>query len=76
MISRILIPLLLAILLPDLYIERRNWKSKRKAKWPLRVLRWVLSLGMVVFTIVMANAKNFIPDSVEMLNIYLICLGL
>ena len=76
MISRILIPLLLAILLPDLYIERRNWKSKRKAKWPLRMLRWALSLGMVVFTIVMADAKNFIPDSVEMLNIYLICLGL
>ena len=76
MISRILIPLLLAILLPDLYIERRNWKSKRKAKWPLRILRWALSLGMVVFTIVMADAKNFIPDSVEMLNIYLICLGL
>ena len=76
MISRILIPLLLAILLPDLYIERRNWKSKRKAKWPLRILRWALSLGMVVFTFVIADAKNFIPDSVEMLNIYLICLGL
>ena len=76
MISRILIPLLLAILLPDLYIERRNWKSKRKAKWPLRVLRWVLSLGMMVFTIVMAGSKNFVPDSVEILNVYLICLGL
>ena len=76
MISRILVFLLLAILLPDLYIERRNWKSKRKVKWPLRILRWVLSLGMVVFTIVMASVKNFIPDSVALLNAYLICLGL
>lgn len=42
----------------------------------MRTLRWMITLGMVAFTIVMATAKNFIPDSVEVLNIFIVCLGL
>ncbi len=74
MISRILIPVLLLILLPDLYIYihylRRSLTPFRRVLW------WMPSVAMVVYTVAMTMPRSFAPDDISVLNLYLFFLGI
>ena len=76
MIARALIPILLLILLPDLY---REWRSRsRKKSRPLwrRLIAWLPSVAMTVFTVYMALQPGFAPGDMNLLFVYLFVLCL
>lgn len=75
MIARILIPLILLIVLPDLYFELRSARRRAPRPWPRRVLRWLPGVAMLVYTVVLAAGRNFIPDDIAVVNTYLFLLG-
>ncbi|MBR1688836.1 MAG: metallophosphoesterase [Prevotella sp.] len=72
MIARILIPVLIAIVLPDLWTGwRRRW---RIGGWYAAQL--VLTAAMLGFTVYLALQRNFAPSSTTLLYTYLFLLGL
>lgn len=73
MIARIVILLVLILLLPQLYFDRR--KLRRRKMWP-RVLRWLPTVAMMVLTVALAMERDFVPHEMTMMNIYLMLLGL
>ncbi len=75
MIARIFVLLLLSIVLPDLYIGLCNFKRRRKGILLHRLLWWAQSLGMVTYTICLASSRNFIPENLIWVDIYLIFVG-
>ena len=72
MIARILILLLLVLLLPQLYIDLR--KLRRRPRW-LRLLRWIPTVAMMVWTVVLAFQRDFVSDDLAAENAYLLVLG-
>ncbi len=74
MIARALFLFLLLILLPDLYLDLHYWRHQLSTK--KRILRWLPSVAMTIYTIILANEKNFIPDNPALIYIYLLLLGL
>lgn len=76
MIARILIFIILAIVLPDLYFDQHYWK--RRIHYPIwgRLLWWLPGLGMLVYTIALASIRNFVPDDLTSINVYLLIVGL
>lgn len=74
MISRIVIPLLLIIILPDAYIYMRYLRGK-VAYW-LRLMWWIPCLLLLAYTVFMALQRNFAPYDMDTLNIYLFLFGL
>lgn len=74
MIARAPYLFLLLILLPDLYLDWRYWRHK----YPVsrRLLRWLPSILLTVYTIALTYEKNFIPDNPNILWIYLALIGL
>ncbi|MGN1263409.1 MAG: metallophosphoesterase [Prevotella sp.] len=74
MIARILIPIVLIIVLEDLYFFRfcLNALNSRKAAWA----SLFPGAAMIVFTVVLALQKDFAPTDGRMLNFYLFLLGL
>lgn len=75
MIARIFIYLLLFIVLPDIYLDRRFLRKRTRYLWWQRVLWWLPGAFMFVYTIVLAASRNFAPDSIAILYIYLLLLG-
>lgn len=75
MIARIFIYLLLFITLPDLYLDRRFLRKRTRYLWWQRVLWWLPGAFMFVYTIVLATSRNFAPDTLAFLHIYLLLLG-
>ena len=75
MIARIFIYLLLFITLPDLYLDRRFLRRRTRYLWWQRVLWWLPGAFMFVYTIVLATSRNFAPDSMLVLDIYLLLMG-
>ena len=75
MIARIFIYLLLFIILPDLYLDRRFLKKRTRYLWWQRVLWWLPGAFMFVYTIVLATTRNFAPDILALLHVYLLLLG-
>lgn len=75
MIARIFIYLLIFITLPDLYLDRRFLRRRTRYLWWQRVLWWLPGAFMFVYTIVLATSRNFAPDSMLVLDIYLLLLG-
>lgn len=75
MIARIFIYLLLFITLPDLYLDLRFLKKRTRYLWWQRVLWWLPGAFMFVYTIVLATSRNFAPDTLALLHIYLLLLG-
>lgn len=76
MISRILIPILLAILLSDIYIDRRYLCRYFRLKWQMRLLWWIPSVLMLTATVVLSCARNFAPADATILNKYLLVLAI
>lgn len=75
MIARIFLPLLLMIVLSDLYIDLRfvrRCKSRRLLK---RLLWWLPGIAILVYTVFLALQKDFAPSSASVLNTYLFLLG-
>lgn len=73
MIARIVILLVLVLLLPQLYFDRR--KLRRRKMWQ-RLLRWLPTVAMMVLTVALAMERDFVPHEMTMMNIYLMLLGL
>lgn len=74
MIAKIIIPLLLMILLPDMYIYLHHVRTK--ARLPMRLLWWLPSLSLAVYTVGMGCLRDFAPKDNTLLDTYLFLLGL
>ena len=61
MIAKIVIPLLLMILVPDIYIYLNHIRAKTRL--PLRLLWWLPSLSMVIYTVCMGCMRETMPYS-------------
>ena len=75
MITKIVIPLLLAILLTWLYIDRHCLKHLLKKRWH-HILWWSPAIIMAVATLLLGTSRNFAPDNITIINIYLFMVGL
>ena len=76
MIARIFILILLATLLPDLYIYRRYLCRRVGMTLWMRLLWWVPGVAMVACTAVYSMIDNFTPDNLTLFDAYLFLLGL
>lgn len=76
MIARIVIPLLLVIVLSDLYIDIHYFYHHYRLRWWKRLLWWMPCLVVVVYTCCLASIDNFIPDNQLWLDVYLFLVGL
>ncbi len=75
MIARIVIPLLLVIVLSDLYIDVHYFRRRYSLPWWLRLLWWVPCIALSTYTITLASLPSFAPSDLAWLNIYLLLLG-
>ena len=76
MIARIIIPILLAIVLPDIYIDMHYWRHHKGYTWWRRLLWWLPSVLMVAYSIAIASTRNFVPDEMIFINVYMMLVGL
>ena len=76
MIARIFILLLLLIVLPDLYIGLRYFGYRLKSAWWRRLLWWLQCFGMVAYTVCLASLRNFVPDDLVWIDVYLLFIGI
>ena len=74
MIARIFFLLILLILIPDLYLYK-HYVIRKKLSLGKRFLWWLPSLILIVFTIGLSTVKDFIPDTIEIISVYLLLLG-
>lgn len=74
MISRIILPLLLIIILPDVYIFMRHVQAKAPV-W-LRLAWWIPCLVLIACTVFMTVQRDFAPCDMTAMNVYLFMLGL
>ena len=76
MIARIVIYLVLIIVLSDLYIDMHYFRKRYPIAWWQRLLWWLPSIGMVIYTCAMASIRDFAPNNLTWLNTYIFLLGL
>lgn len=76
MIARIVIYLILTIVLSDLYIDMHYFRKRYPIAWWQRLLWWLPSIGMVIYTCAMASIRDFAPNNLTWLNTYIFLLGL
>ncbi len=76
MIARIFIPILFAIVLPDLYFDQHYWRNRYHGRWWLRLLWWLPGLVMLVYTIALVSIRDFAPGDLSWLNVYMFLVGL
>ena len=78
MITKILIPILLAIVLPDIYLYRRFVRRCSTASRKRRrlVAIFAQSLLMLLFTVWLAASREFAPRDFSVMNAYLLLLSL
>ncbi|WP_028898442.1 metallophosphoesterase [Prevotella sp. HUN102] len=76
MIARIVIPLLLIIVLSDVYIDAHYFRKHYKISWWLRLLWWVPTIFLVCYTCILASIRNFAPTDLTWLNTYLVLIGM
>lgn len=74
MIARIVIPIILALVLTDLYIDYKFLRNLKVHKKLIRVL-WGMQAGiMVMYSIFLSQSRHFAPDNIDILNSYLLFL--
>lgn len=73
MIARIAILLLLLLILPQLYFDRRKGRSRTTLR---RVLGWLPTLAMVALTALFTLERSFIPNEMAVLEVFLLIFGL
>ena len=76
MVARIMIPLIIAIMLSDLYIDQHYWQHHRGYRWWKRLLWWLPSMGMLVYTLILGTIRNFVPDDLRWVNLYMLLVGI
>ncbi len=75
MIARIAIPLLLVIVLSDVYIDAHYFRKRIRLSWQQRLAWWIPTIFLVIYTCVLASIRNFAPNNLTWLNTYLFLLG-
>ena len=73
MITKALFPILLAIILSDLYLELR---FLRRSRWYWHLLWWIPGIGMMVYAAILAREKHFLPDNPDVAYVFLFLFGL
>uniref|UniRef100_A0AB33JDP2 Metallophosphoesterase n=1 Tax=Prevotella sp. GTC17262 TaxID=3236797 RepID=A0AB33JDP2_9BACT len=76
MIARMYIPILLMIVLSDLYIDIHYLRRKFHLGGGRRLLWWLPCIGMVAYTVGLASVQNFVPDNLMWVEVYLMLLGI
>lgn len=76
MIARIFILIILATLLPDIYLYRRYIRRRVDMSAWLHLLWWLPGAVMIAVTVGYAMIDNFAPDNLTLFNVYLFMLGL
>ena len=74
MIARVFIPLLLIIILPDVYL----WLHRLRRpvySWAERLLWLAPSALMIVFSSILAVSPSFVPDDIYWARLYIALLG-
>ena len=74
MITKIAFLLILMAVVPDWYIDRR-FVRRQKGLWR-RILWWMPTLAMTVYTLMFVFDRNFAPSDITVLNVYLFLVGL
>ena len=75
MIARIVIPLLLVIVLSDVYIDAHYFRKRVHITWQQRLAWWIPTIFLVTYTCILASIHNFAPTNLTWLNTYLFLLG-
>lgn len=76
MVARISILVILMIAFSYWYLEKRYLKRRFKGNKLKRILWWTPAVFMILYTIYLSFTKNFIPDNIGTVNVYLFLLGL
>lgn len=76
MIARIIIPLVLILILCDVYVDRHFLRHSSRWRRLKRGLWFIQSVFMLCYAIVLASSRSFAPEKVEYLNVFLLLLGI
>lgn len=76
MIARIFVPVILVIILTDLYIDLHFLRHHRCFCWWKRLLWWIPSAVMLVYTAGLSLVQSFVPENLMWVNVYLVLLGI
>ncbi len=76
MIARIFVPVILVIILTDLYIDLHFLRHHRFFCWWKRLLWWIPSAVMLVYTAGLSLVQSFVPENLMWVNVYLVLLGI
>lgn len=75
MIARIIVPIVLVFILCDVYIDRCLLSRQEHRRTLKRTLWFVQSVLMLGYAIMLASSRSFAPVRVELLNWFLLLLG-
>lgn len=76
MIARIYIFIVLAIVLPDVYVYVRYLRRRTDLSVFQHMLWWVPGIIMTAYTVGLSVIRDFAPDNMTWLNVYLFLFGL
>ena len=76
MIARIIVPLILLILLPELYLDLHYLRHRAKFNWKKRLAWWIPAAIMLVWAVCLAFSRNFAPENTALLFWFLLLVGL
>ncbi|PTL34212.1 serine/threonine protein phosphatase [Prevotella sp. oral taxon 376] len=76
MIARIIFPIILAIILPEIYFDIYYLRRRYKYRFWRRLLWLLPGILMLVYSVALATIRNFVPDDLKLLNMYLALVGL
>ena len=76
MIAKIIIIIILAIVLPDLYIDLHYLRHRTNYNLWKRIVWWIPTIIIIVISICFALSKKFAPDDMRILVGYLMLLGI
>ena len=74
MIARIIIPMLLLIVLPDLYLDLHHIRHHH-ISWQKRLLWWVPCVLMVAYSVALAATRNFVPSDIFWIDFNFLLIG-
>lgn len=75
MIAKIIVPMLLFIVLPEIYFELHFFLHKKNFSWWKRMLWWLPAVIMIVFSVCLATADDFLPEDAKWIEIYFFALA-
>ncbi len=73
MILRLLIPYAVLTLVAFLFFDWRFW---RKRGWLVRLLAFLPAVGLLAYIGVLSRERNYFPDDLSLLNVFLFLFGL